>query len=101
MTLTLVKLVAIITGRPDSSPGHIIQMIRGLLFAAIIQIIEERQELSKMIGPIMLSPNFQKEVIDFWFHDQPEQVVDYSKEIILGFRSLDWIMTNSEGSIGS
>ena len=94
-------LVANFTGRPDSSPGHVIQMTRGLLFAAIIQIIEEREKLSKMIGPIMLSPNSQKEVIDFWFHDQPEQVIDYSKEIILGFRSLDWIMTNSEGSIGS
>ena len=81
MTLTLVKLVAIITGRPDSSPGHIIQMTRGLLFAAIIQIIEERQELSKMIGPIMLSPNFQKEVIDFWFHDLSILFNEFSQAI--------------------
>jgi S-adenosylhomocysteine hydrolase len=84
-------LVANFTGRPDSSPGHVIQMTRGLLFAAIIQIIEEREKLSKMIGPIMLNPNFQKEVVDFWFKDQPNRLEDYSDDVTKGFTSKKWI----------
>lgn len=64
-------MVANFAGTPDSSPGHIIQVTRGLLFSAILQILRDSEELKNRSGAIMLDPYFQKEVVQTWFHDQP------------------------------
>ncbi len=78
-------LVANFTGKPDSSPGHIIQMTRGLLFSAVIQIVEDFETIKKQIGTIALSAQLQKEVVSLWFHDQPDRKKVYGKEIIMKF----------------
>lgn len=88
-------LVANFIGKPDSSPGLVIQMTRGLLFAAIIQIIDQDARLIKSIGPIILDPNLQKEVIDFWFQNQPKRLKEYSDNVIKGFESKEWIIKKS------
>lgn len=87
-TLTILRggLVANFTGKPDSSPGPIIQMTRGLLFSAFIQIVEEHKTIKKQIGPVVLSPALQKEVVGLWFEDRPERVKDYGEEIIEKFK---------------
>lgn len=90
-------MVANFTGLSDSSPGHIIQVTRGLLFSAIIQIIENEKKFKNKFGPIMLSPTLQKEVTKYWFYDQPQRKQDYSISIINGFKSIDWIKNNSGG----
>ena len=91
-------MVANFTGTADSSPGNIIQVTRGLLFSAIIQIIENESKLNNLIGPIMLSPHLQKEVTNYWFNDQPNCKKNYSENIILGFENIDWIKENSGGN---
>lgn len=78
-------LVANFTGKPDSSPGPIIQMTRGLLFSAVVQIIEDQHKIDKRFGPIILRPSLQKEVVSFWLHNQPNRADDYSGEILKRF----------------
>jgi hypothetical protein len=51
-------MVANFTSTPDSSPGHIIQVTRGLLFSAILQILRDGEELKNQSGAIMLDPDF-------------------------------------------
>jgi hypothetical protein len=92
-------LVANFTGKPDSSPGNIIQMTRGLLFAAVIQIIEEFKVLVNSSGPIMLDPNLQMAIIDSWFSDQSSRMRNYWDEVTDGFRNKEWIEINSKGTI--
>ena len=84
-------LVANFTGKPDSSPGHIIQMTRGLLFSAIIQIIKNYDSINSKVGAVILSPELQKEVVLLWFKDQPERKLVYGKEITSNFQDTDWI----------
>ena len=91
-------LVANFTGKPDSSPGPVIQMTRGLLFAAVIQLIEEYEKLDKSLGPIILNPILQDEVVDLWFKQRPERKSNYSNEIQMGFNNCTWILLNSIGS---
>lgn len=79
-------LVANFTGKPDSSPGHVIQMTRGLLFSAIIQVVEGFNVLKSEIGAIELSTLLQKEVVSLWFQDQPERIKIYRQEIGSMFR---------------
>ncbi len=91
-------MVANFTGLPDSSPGETIQVTRGLLFSAIIQIVENEKKFKNKYGAIMLSPILQKEVTKYWFDDQPQRKKDYSITVINGFKSNDWIKTNSGGT---
>lgn len=88
-------MVANFTGKPDSSPGHIIQVTRGLLFSAILQILRDCEQLKNQSGAIMLDPYFQKEVVPLWFEDQPQRKSDYSEEVLKGFKDLSWISKNS------
>lgn len=88
-------MVANFTGKPDSSPGHIIQVTRGLLFSAILQILRDCEQLKNQSGAIMLDPYFQKEVVQLWFEDQPQRKSDYSEEVLKGFEDLSWISKNS------
>jgi S-adenosylhomocysteine hydrolase len=88
-------MVANFTGTPDSSPGHIIQVTRGLLFSAILQILRDSEELKNQSGAIMLDPDFQKSVVQLWFQDQPQRKADYSEEILEGFETVDWIRKQS------
>lgn len=90
-------MVANFTGSQHSSPGHIIQMTRGLLFSAVIQILRDNVRLKKEDNPIMLDPEFQKEVIELWFKDQPQRKKGYSKDVILGFNDIEWIRNKSKG----
>lgn len=92
-------MVANFTGTPDSSPGHIIQITRGLLFAAIIQILRDFEKLRLNSGAIMLDPRLQEEVVQLWFKDQPQRQIDYSKEILNGFKNLEWIAEHSSGTL--
>lgn len=97
--LTILRggLVANFTGAADSSPGHIIQMTRGLLFAAVMQIVQDEQLLHGRTGPIMLNPSFQSTVVSTWFQDQPQRITDYTEEVIRGFKNLEWIKQYSDG----
>lgn len=87
--------VANFTGKPDSSPGYIIQVTRGLLFAAVIQIIDESEKLFKSQGPIILNPTLQNEIVDLWFNNKPDRRNNYSNDIQLGFHNCNWILRNS------
>lgn len=89
-------LVANFTGKPDSSPGPVIQMTRGLLLVAIIQIIENYDRLMNSVGPIILNPDLQNEVVSFWFKDQPKWRKNYSEIILKDFNNLDWILCHSK-----
>lgn len=97
--LTILRggMVANFTGLPDSSPGNIIQVTRGLLLSAIIQIVENTDLFKIQIGAIMLSPYLQKEVTKYWFEDQPQRKVDYSQKVIEGFKNIKWIKEKSAG----
>lgn len=88
-------MVANFTGSRHSSPGNSIQMTRGLLFSAVMQILRDHTKLLTEDNPIMLDPEFQKKVVNLWLEDQPQQALDYSKEIIQGFNNIDWIKTQS------
>ena len=88
-------LVANFTGKPDSSPGPVIQMTRGLLFAAIIQIIGEQKKLESHVGPVILNPIMQKEVINYWFKDHPRKSLALSKSTVKGFKNIKWIQEKS------
>ncbi len=90
-------MVANFTGLPDSSPGKIIQVTRGLLISAIVQIIENQDLFENQNGAIMLSPNLQKEVTKYWFEDQPQRMQDYSSKVIEGFKNIKWIKEKSAG----
>ena len=90
-------MVANFTGAPDSSPGNIIQVTRGLLFSAVVQIIRDNAKLQMTSGAVMLDPTFQSEVVQLWFQYQPERQLDYSKEILNGFKNIEWIKAHSAG----
>ena len=88
-------MVANFTGKPDSSPGHIIQVTRGLLFSAIIQILRDSERLKIQSGAIILDPYFQKEVVQLWFQDQPQRKINYDLDIINNFNNIKWIKSKS------
>lgn len=88
-------MVANFTGTPDSSPGHIIQVTRGLLFSAILQILRDTEQLKSQSGAVMLDPYFQKEIVQHWFQDQPQRKSDYSEAILKGFEDVNWISNQS------
>lgn len=90
-------MVANFTGEADSSPAHIIQVTRGLLLAAIIQILNHNKEMAGHKGIIMLDPVLQKEIVTAWFKDQPQRKTDYSDDVIKNFESETWIALRSEG----
>jgi len=90
-------MVANFTGTADSSPGPIIQVTRGLLFAAVLQIINNHIKLKHRFGPIMLDPEMQSKAVMAWFSDQPQRKQDYSTEIIEGFSEVEWIKKYSTG----
>lgn len=84
-------MVANFTGSRHSSPGEIIQMTRGLLFSAIIQIINRYKEMNVSQNPVILNPEYQKTVVGLWLKDQPQRKKDYSAEILDGFQDVKWI----------
>lgn len=88
-------LVANFTGKADSSPGPVIQMTRGLLFAAIIQILEQYESLRIQTGPIILNPILQDIVIKLWFKNKPERVNNYSEQLKKDISDIDWIFKGS------
>ena len=88
-------LVANFTGKQDSSPGPVIQMTRGLLLAAVMQIIEKNDISTNYVGPIILNPIFQKEVVISWFQDQPRRLKDYSNRNLKGFEDVNWLVAQS------
>jgi len=88
-------LVANFTGKPDSSPGPVIQMTRGLLFAAIIQVIEHNHKLNDSIGPLVLNPTLQEAVVNDWFQDNLNRRIRFSSEILNGFKDTSWILWHS------
>jgi S-adenosylhomocysteine hydrolase len=92
-------MVANFTGESESGPGELIQMTRGLLLAAVIQIARDHVKLNGKVGSIMLDPNMQKEVMDLWLADQPSQRDNYLPGIIEGFGDVEWIKANSEGTL--
>ena len=91
-------MVANFTGTPDSSPGHIIQVTRGLLFSAVAQIIRDNAKLKMTSGAVMLDPAFQSKIVQLWFQDQPQRQSDYSEETLNGFKKIKWIKEHSAGS---
>lgn len=90
-------MVANFTGESESGPEVLIQMTRGLLLGAVIQIARDRDKLSTRKGAIMLDPAIQKSVMDLWLADQPNQRLNYPADVIKGFTDLDWIAAHSAG----
>ncbi len=90
-------MVANFTGSHESGPSLGIQLTRGLIFSSIIQIIENQSLLSGKYGAIMLSPSLQREVVNYWFNDQPQKKLDYSAQIIKSFNRTNWIKSLSGG----
>jgi len=88
-------MVANFTGTPDSSPGHIIQVTRGLLFSAILQILRDTEQLKSQSGAVTLDPYFQKEAVQLCLKAQPQRKTDYSAAILEGFKDLSWIIKYS------
>ena len=98
-TITILRggMVANFTGAHYSSSAESIQLTRGLIISAIIQIIENQDSLLKKNGAIMLSPILQREVVKYWFNDQPQKKLDYSEQIVKGFQNTNWIRNKSRG----
>lgn len=92
-------MVANFTGESESGPGELIQMTRGLLLTAVIQIARDHKKLHGKVGPIMLDPSMQGEVMSLWLADQPEQRHNYPSHIIEGFGDVEWIKGQSEGTL--
>lgn len=90
-------MVANFTGESESGPEDLIQMTRGLLLGAVIQIARDREKLSKRKGAIMLDPAIQRRVMGLWLADQPEQRLNYPPDVIDGFTDVDWIAARSAG----
>lgn len=88
-------MVANFTGSKHSSPGEIIQMTRGLLLSAVMQILRDHKALFTKDNPILLDPIFQKEVVNTWLNDQPHRKKDYSEDDLTGFTNIEWIRKNS------
>lgn len=88
-------MVANFTGTPDSSPGHVIQVTRGLLFSAILQILRDTEQLKSQSGVVTLDSYFQKEVVQLWLQDQPQRKINYKKEIINNFKNINWIRSQN------
>lgn len=81
--LTILRggFVANFTGKPDSSPGKIIQMTRGLLFSAIIQIVKNNEFVTHKNTSVPLSPSLQNDVVSYWFKDQPDRKKNYGNTV--------------------
>lgn len=90
-------MVANFTGESESGPEDLIQMTRGLLLGAVIQIARDRDRLRTRKGAIMLDPAIQKNVMDLWLADQPDQRQNYQPHTIAGFSDVDWIAVHSAG----
>jgi hypothetical protein len=90
-------MVANFTGEADSSPAHIIQVTRGMLLAAIMQVLTNLDEIVRHKEIMMLEPTLQRQVVTTWFKDQPQRKADYSEEILKSFDDEIWIAQNSEG----
>ncbi len=96
-TLTLLRggMVSNFTGSADSSPGEYIQITRGLLFSAIIQIIKNGEDLDNTV--IKLDAELQKKVVADWFTDQPQKKMDYREDVLSIFSKIDSINEKSGG----
>ncbi len=92
-------MVANFTGAPESGLPKYIQMTRGLIFSAVLQIIENEELLQLHHGAIMLDPRSQMRVVEYWFKDVPEMKKNYSMEIINGFNDINWVRANSDGDV--
>ncbi|MDR0427612.1 MAG: hypothetical protein LBH12_03295 [Dysgonamonadaceae bacterium] len=88
-------MVANFTGSRHSGPGEIIQMTRGLLFAAVTQILKNHGQMNLAQNPITLDPEYQKTIVNLWIKDQPQRRKDYLPEILNAFNDLDWIIRQS------
>lgn len=90
-------MVANFTGQPDSSPGKYIQITRGILLAAIVQIIENKENILNTKGFVKLSSDLQQEALEIWFNDQKDKRSYYTKTLINNFSKTHWIENNSYG----
>lgn len=90
-------MVANFTGEANSSPPEVIQITRGLLFAAILQILMSEKALQRHTGPIMLDPHLQKFVIARWFEALPDRKLEYPEKVVNGFKNESWIARHSKG----
>lgn len=90
-------MVANFTGQPDSSPGEIIQITRGLLLGAVLQLLRDCQLMQQYSGPVMLDPEIQQKVVGLWLEDQPQRRNHYSRDVLDGFEDVEWIKKYSAG----
>lgn len=88
-------MVSNFTGSADSSPGKYIQITRGLLFSAIIQIL--KNEINLKNGVLKLDATLQKKVVKDWFTDQPQKKIEYSDAVINVFDCEKMINKASNG----
>lgn len=90
-------MVSNFTGSADSSPGKYIQITRGLLFSAIIQILKNGNNLKKEV--LKLDAKLQKKVVEDWFKDQPQKRNEYSSEVLSVFEKINLINKKSGGTL--
>jgi hypothetical protein len=93
--------VANFDGSKESCPKEQIQLTRGLLFAGILQALNNNIHLTDENGSIKLKPLFQKLIVEKWFSTNPNFKTFYPSSLIDDFKSETWIMDNSGGKQNS
>lgn len=81
----------------ESCPKDKIQITRGLLFAAILQALNNNLHITDENGSVKLKPSFQKIIVQKWFSEHPRFRSFYPKILIDNFASEAWISENSGG----
>ncbi len=99
MTILRGGMVANFTGESESGLPENIQITRGLIFSAIIQILQNEDLLKNNHGAIMLDPRLQSDIVQYWFEDVPIKKDLYNNTVLKGFQDLAWIIDNSNGDL--
>jgi len=87
--------VANFDGSKESCPKDQIQLTRGLLFAGIIQAINNLHNNSDKKGSVKLETSYQKMIVERWFSSNPLFKNYYPQTLIDNFTSEKWISENS------
>jgi hypothetical protein len=85
-------------GSRESVPASEIQLTRFLLLGAVVQALYAGEESPRRAGRgVMVSPSLQRYGVGRWFRLVPSRRADYSREVVAGFSSLEWIVSKSGG----
>jgi len=89
--------VANFNGSKESCKKQHIQITRGLLFAGVLQAINNNLHFTDSNGSFKLKPYFQKIIVRKWFSENPTFKRFYPKHLLENFSDENWISENSGG----